>query len=534
MVQGTASHVGKSMLVTALCRIFRQDGFSVAPFKAQNMSNNSYVTPEGGEIGRAQATQAEAAGIEPAVEMNPILLKPEADDRSQVVVLGKPLRSFDAVEYYGTVPELWEVVSRSLDDLRRQYDIVVIEGAGSPAEINLKSTDIVNMRVAIHADAPVLLAGDIDRGGVFASLVGTLELLEPEERARVRAFVINKFRGDISLLTPGLVWLEERTGIPVAGVVPYYHDIHIAEEDSIPPEERRRLRSQTGYVLDIAVMGFPHISNFDEFDPLIRQEGVRLRYVEAGDSLAGPDMVILPGSKSTVSDLLWLRRHGFAEEIRALAQGGTPVFGICGGFQMLGACILDPDHVEGPQEGTEGLGLLPVVTVFDPSKETHRVRADVVGASGILAGAGGLAIEGYEIHMGRTSRWDRPTGAPAYPLPQGEPSAAGPEGNRLPNPFFIRERSGLGCERPDGAMDSGGRVLGTYIHGLFQNRDFRKGILQRLAHWKGCTLPSGADPVGGPECDAVDEEYDKLAALVRRSLDMQLIYGLIGVDAPVT
>ena len=285
MVQGTSSHVGKSVMVAALCRIFRQEGFRVAPFKAQNMSNNSYVTPDGGEIGRAQAVQAEAAGIEPAVEMNPILLKPEAYCRSQVVVLGRPLQSADASYFSTMVPRLWQVVSQSLDELRGQYDIVVIEGAGSPVEINLKRTDIVNMRVARYADAPVLLVGDIDRRGVFASLVGTLELLEPEEKACISAFVINKFRGDLTLLEPGLRLLEERTGIPVAGVIPYFNDIYIPEEDSVSLEERSRMKGKGDYLLDIAVIGFPRISNFDDFDPLKQEEGVRLRYVEANDAL---------------------------------------------------------------------------------------------------------------------------------------------------------------------------------------------------------------------------------------------------------
>ena len=344
MVQGTASYVGKSTLAAALCRIFRQDGLRAAPFKAQNMSNNSYVTRDGGEIGRAQAVQAEAAGIEAAVEMNPILLKPEADNRSQVVVLGRTLRSADARSYFDMKSRLWPVVTRSLDKLRNQYDIVVIEGAGSPAEVNLKQDEIVNMRVARYADAPVLLAGDIDRGGVFASLVGTLELLDSEERAHIKAFIVNKFRGEMAILEPGLRWLEDRTGVPVAGVVPYFHDICIAEEDSVALKPHGKTGRPAP--LDLAVVCLPHISNFDDLDPLEREPGVGLRYVHSVEELGAPDMIIIPGTKTTVADLDWLRMRGLAGRIQTLSGNGAIVIGICGGYQILGARILDPLRVE--------------------------------------------------------------------------------------------------------------------------------------------------------------------------------------------
>ena len=527
MVQGTASHVGKSVLVAAFCRIFRQDGFRVAPFKAQNMSNNSYVTPDGGEIGHAQAVQAEAAGIEPAVEMNPILLKPEADSRSQIVLLGRPFQSAEAGYFSRQKPQLWQVVSQSLDKLREQYDIVVIEGAGSPAEINLKETEIVNMRVARYANAPVLLAGDIDRGGVFASLVGTLELLEPQERACIKGFIINKFRGDVTLLEPGLRFLEERTGIPVAGVVPYFNDIHIPEEDSVSLEQRRELKAKTGYVLDIAVIGFPHISNFDDFDPLKEEEGVRLRYVEANDALGDPDMVILPGSKTTVADLEWLRRQGIASRIQLLRRSGTVVMGICGGYQMLGVRILDPEGVESPQKETDGLGLLPLTTVFDSTKETHRVRGEVMEAPGILRGAGGLSVEGYEIHMGRSFYIERQTGSMEDQVSQETTSDI--QGKK---PFHIQERSGRPWEQLDGAIDSSGRVLGTYIHGLFYNSGLRRAILERLAEWKGVTLPRGDDSQAQDGLQSRDEEYDKLAKLVRSNLNMVLVYEMASLETP--
>lgn len=509
MVQGTASHVGKSVLVAALCRIFRQDGFRVAPFKAQNMSNNSYVTPDGGEIGRAQAVQAEAAGIEPSVEMNPILLKPEADSRSQVVLLGKPAQSAGASYFSSMKPHLWKAVSESLDKLREQYDILVIEGAGSPAEVNLKRTEIVNMRVARYANAPVLLAGDIDRGGVFASLVGTLELLEPEERDCIKAFIINKFRGDVTLLEPGLRFLEERTGIPVAGVVPYFHDIHIPEEDAVSLEERVRMKSKNDYLLDVAVIGLPHISNFDDFDPLKRENGVRLRYVEPNDKLGEPDLIIIPGSKTTVADLEYLRRMGLAEEITTLYRRGTYVIGICGGFQMLGQGILDPKGVESPHREIEGLGLLSVTTIFEDSKETHRIRGTVTETPGLLQGARGLPVEGYEIHMGRSIFAD-----------------AGPDaqGNRAP--FHLNERSGKSWDQFDGAIDPCGRVMGTYIHGLFYNLGLRRVILRRLAEEKGVILPEGE------YLQSRDEEYDKLAGLVRGSLNMDMVYRISGLKVP--
>jgi adenosylcobyric acid synthase len=302
MIQGTGSSVGKSILVTALCRIFKQQGLKVAPFKAQNMSLNSFVTAAGGEIGRAQVVQAEAAGIAPTVAMNPVLLKPESDNHAQIIVRGKPLTRLSAARFPRLKAELWCAITDSLDELRGVYDVIVIEGAGSPAEINLKDRDLVNMKVALHCHAPVLLAADIDRGGIFAALVGTLELLDAPEKERVKAFIVNKFRGDVSLLTPGLDWLEARTGVPVAGVVPYYHDIYIAEEDSVALEKRYIMKNRRDFDLDIAVIALPHIANFDDFDPFEREPRVRLRYVEAGDDLGEPDLIILPGSKATVAD----------------------------------------------------------------------------------------------------------------------------------------------------------------------------------------------------------------------------------------
>jgi adenosylcobyric acid synthase len=501
MVQGTASSVGKSTLVTALCRILRQDGWKVAPFKAQNMSLNSFVTREGGEMGRAQVVQAEAAGVEPTVEMNPILLKPEADNRSQLVLKGRAARAVTANEYYSSREELWSVITGSLDYLRARHDAVIIEGAGSPAEVNLKDRDMVNMRVALYCRAPVLLVADIDRGGVFASLVGTLELLEPEERALLKSIVINKFRGDLSLLEPGLKWLEERTGLPVAGVVPYFHDIHLAEEDSVSLEKRRAMKSEDGYVLDIAVIGLPHISNFDDFDLLEREEGVRLRYVEPGDELGEPDLIIIPGTKSTVADLRYLKRIGRAHEIIEQARKGKPVIGICGGYQMLGEMIFDPGHVESADSEAPGLGLLPVTTTFSPVKSTHQVRGRVIAARGLLREASGLRVSGYEIHMGTTDRGYGPA------------------------PFRIDERSRKACEDFDGCLSADGNVLGTYLHGLFHNEGLRISVLGELATRKGVSF----QPQG--RTFSKDEQYERLAALVRNSLDMELIYRTVGLKS---
>ena len=501
MVQGTASHVGKSVLVSAFCRIFRQDGFRVAPFKAQNMSNNSYVTADGGEIGRAQAVQADAAGVEARVEMNPVLLKPEADHISQVVVMGRPMLSANVKDYFGLKPQLWEAVHTSLDSLRNDFDIVIAEGAGSPAEINLKATEIVNMRVARYANAPVLLCGDIDRGGVFAFLVGTLELLEPEEREIVKAFIINKFRGDPSLLTDGITWLEERTGIPVAGLVHYFRDIHIPEEDSVALDGASTAAAQS--VLDVAVVQLPHISNFDDFDPLARHPGVDLRYVDSPAQLGRPDLVIIPGTKTTIPDLAWMNERGLSEAVKELHGNGAAVVGICGGYQMLGTKLSDPGHVESSITEMDGLGVLPLSTVFQGSKETHRIKGRVVGATGLLAGASGLPVHGYEIHMGRTV------------------------GESFSPPFRIEDRADVPvteADALDGALDASGSVMGTYIHGLFHNTELRGAMLGELARRKGVALP---DAIYDSD---LDREFDKLADWVRSSMDMDLIYRVSGLN----
>jgi adenosylcobyric acid synthase len=497
MVQGTASSVGKSLLVTALCRILRQDGLRVAPFKAQNMSNNSFVTAHGGEIGRAQVSQAEAAGIEPCTDMNPILLKPESDRRSQIVLNGSPFRTVGASEYFGLKQALWPEVAAALDRLREQFEAIVIEGAGSPAEINLKEGDIVNMRVARYAHAPVLLVGDIDRGGVFAHLVGTLELLEPEERALVRAFAINKVRGDPALLAPGLTMLEARTGVPVAGVVPYLHDHGVAEEDATSLESTEH---RAGSAIDIAVIRLPHLSNFDDFDSLAAEPDVSLRYVSNVNEIGCPDLIILPGTKATIADLLWLRARGLSGAVTAATRRGTAVIGVCGGYQMLGSAILDPENVESSVGEIEGLNLLTVVTTFERRKSTYQAIAHVTCGEGLLAGISDDPLFGYEIHMGVTQSSERA-------------------------PFRIDRRSQRSSSADDGAVSSNGWILGTYLHGLFANDGVRSAMLTNLLARRGLTRQS-------TQRRPLDEVYDALAAEVRPALDMQLIHELMQSSRP--
>ena len=508
MIQGTASSVGKSLLVTGLCRMFHQAGLRVAPFKSQNMALNSAVTADGLEIGRAQAVQADAAGIAATVDMNPILLKPEGDRRSQVVVLGTPIGSMSAAAYHAYKPALSGVIADSLARLRQAYDLVLIEGAGSPAEINLKANEIVNMHVAALADAPVLLAGDIDRGGVFAAIVGTLALLEPVERARIAGFIVNKFRGDVALLEPGLRMLTERTAVPVLGVVPYVPNLRIADEDSVSLDDRARRRRSAPGELEIAVVRLPRISNHDDVEPLEHEPGVAVRFVDHPADLAGADLVILPGSKNTISDLAWLSASGLAEAIVARGRAGEPILGVCGGCQMLGESIEDPHGVEGPAARVAGLGLLPLATQFARDKRTAQVRARVAGASFLTAFATtGAAFDapvlGYEIHMGRV-----------------EPTRG------CPRAFAIATRNALAAAAPDGAIAGEGTIVGTMIHGLFENDALRAAMLASLRARRGLPAPT---PRAIPTKRA---EYDRLAAAVRGGLDLERLWRLIGLPAP--
>ena len=496
MVQGTCSNAGKSLICAALCRIFRQDGWRVAPFKAQNMALNSFITTDGGEMGRAQVVQAEAAGIAPDVRMNPILLKPTSDVGSQVIVMGQARGNRTARDYWGDKKALIPVVKDAYDSLAAEYDIIVIEGAGSPAEINLKQDDIVNMGLAKLVDAPVLLVGDIDRGGVFASLYGTVKLLEEDEQARIRALIINKFRGDVEILRPGLTQLEELTGKPVAGVVSYGH-FDIDDEDSLS----ERLDADTRgpvvrtAVVRTAVVRLPRLSNFTDFAAHERVAGVGVAYADKPDQLEGADMIIVPGTKATLADLKWLRESGMEAKILKQHAAGTPVFGICGGFQMLGRTVSDPENTEGGGS-MRGLGLLPVDTVFRPRKMTTQARGTVGSLSGMFAELSGTSVEGYEIHMGDTAR------------------AAGAQ------PFCTLIRAD-GTEVLDGCQAE--NAYGTYLHGVFDAPGIALCLAQALAVRKGMTL----DDAVLDTAQIKEREYDRLADTVRQSLDMELIYRIL-------
>ena len=488
MVQGTMSGAGKSLLCAALCRIFAQDGYRVAPFKSQNMALNSFVTRDGLEMGRAQVVQAQAAGVAPDVRMNPILLKPSSDTGSQVIVGGEVRGQMSAAAYFRMKRQLIPEILAAFDSLSAEADIVVIEGAGSPAEINLKADDIVNMGLAKLVDAPVLLAGDIDRGGVFAQLYGTVALLEPEERARIAGLVINKFRGDVDILRPGLAMLEEKTGLPVLGVVPYLH-VEIEDEDSL--SERLNARDAVK-PLDVAVIRLPHISNFTDFIPLEQHELLGVRYVQRARELGAPDLVILPGTKNTMEDLLWLRQSGLEAAVRRLAQAQTPVLGVCGGYQMLGQTLDDPAGTEsGKPMSLAGLGLLPTRTTFDAQKRRTQVRAVALGAP--FAGA---RMTGYEIHNGRTTV----NGEPFCRLADGTPE---------------------GCVCPN--------VFGTYLHGLFDSGELTQALVKLLCARKGIS-PRETRPASMAEYRQA--QFDLLADGVRRALDMGAVYRAMGMKAP--
>ena len=495
MVQGTASNAGKSILAAALCRILHQDGYTVAPFKSQNMALNSFITREGLEMGRAQVTQAEAAGIEPSVRMNPVLLKPTGEAGSQVIVNGEVWANLTAGEYYQRKAALRPLVRQAYEALAGQYDAIVLEGAGSPAEINLKKDDFVNMGMAAMADAPVLLVGDIDRGGVFASLYGTLMLLSEEERRRVKGLVINKFRGDVDLLRPGLAQLEELCHVPVLGVVPWVA-LDIDDEDSVS-DRLAILKSEKA--VDIAVIHLPRIANFTDLTALSQHPALGVRYVKDPRTLGRPDLVILPGTKNTMADLLWLRQSGLEGAVKKLAAAGTPTLGICGGFQMLGLTLSDPEGVE---QGGElaGMGLLPVHTVFGAQKERTRVTGTVGELGGLFAPLSGADFDGYEIHMGRSHLAEGAT------------------------PFSDLETGGV--RKADGAAT--GAVLGSYVHGLFDSGEIPLRLATLLLERKGMTT----EDLEGFDYHAHKErQFDLLADTVRGALDMDKIYEIMGLSA---
>lgn len=490
MLQGTGSHVGKTLLTAALCRAFREAGRDVAPFKAQNMALNAYVTRDGGEMGWAQAMQAEAARLEPGVEMNPILLKPQSGG-CQVIVRGKAWATLPAGEYYARRDELWEVVVETYRRLASAHELLVIEGAGSPAEPNLMAVDIANMKVARLAGAAVVLVGDIDRGGVFASLLGSLALLPRADRRRVRGFLLNKFRGDRALLAPALDFLEGRARRPVLGVVPYLADLHLPEEDSVALDERGDRSAGRPVVAPVvapivAVVRLPHIANFTDFAPLEADPAIELRYAGRPAELAGAALVVLPGSKDMLADLRWLEASGFAEALRRHVARGGRLGGICGGFQMLGRAVEDPRGLEGGGRA-EGLGCLPLTTVLVPGKVTRRVHARLAES--------GEGFEAYEIHVGRTR------------------AGAGL------SPFALVEAEG--GVRPDGGVSPDRRVWGTYLHGLFDSGAVRRAVLAGLSPVEA-TVP----------CDyraLREREYGRLAAHVREHVDLPALLGLVGL-----
>ncbi|WP_294377788.1 cobyric acid synthase [uncultured Clostridium sp.] len=477
MIQGTASNAGKSLIAAGLCRIFKQDGYKVVPFKSQNMALNSFITKDGFEMGRAQVMQSEAAGVEPDVRMNPILLKPTSDTGSQVIVNGKVVGDMSAKDYFAQKKRLIPDIMRAFNGLSEENDIIVIEGAGSPAEINLNEDDIVNMGMAKLADAPVFIVGDIDRGGVFASLAGTMLFLKEEEKKRVKGTIINKFRGDKSILEPGLKMLEDAIHVPVAGVIPYI-DVDVDDEDSLT--ERFNIREKNALV-DIAVIRLPRISNFTDFNPLEYINGVSLRYVGSVKELKNPDLIIIPGTKNTISDLIWLRECGLEAAIMKHVSKGKPVIGICGGYQMLGLSLRDPHNVENGGE-ISGLGLLSCDTVFEEEKITVRVEGKLETVSGIFSSLSGLEFEGYEIHMGDTTN----------------------------NKNIVNK----------------GNVYGTYIHGIFDRDSVSRAVIEAILKNKGLEIENFKT---FDIKEYKQTQYDILADEIRKSVDMEYIYKVMGI-----
>ncbi|MGE7624089.1 cobyric acid synthase [Viridibacillus sp. NPDC096237] len=492
MVQGTASDVGKSMICTAFCRIFSDEGFKVVPFKSQNMALNSFVTVDGGEIGRAQGVQAEAARVIATTDMNPILLKPKQDMVSEVIVHGKHFMDMSAKAYRNDfVQQAMPIVEKSVRKLQNEYNIIVLEGAGSPAEINLKDRDIANMRMAHLADAAVILVADIDRGGVFASIIGTLTLLDEDELKRVKGIIINKFRGMRELLDDGIEWVEKATGIPVLAVIPYI-EINIEAEDSLALSSLRfKKPKQQEFAIDVAMIRLPRISNFTDIDPFFDEPEVGVRLVRLLSELGTPDLLILPGTKNSMDDLQWLRDEGFVQAINKLREKGTRIFGICGGFQILGDHLLDPEAVEGDGRSSEGLGLLPVTTIFNTSKKTKQMTGRLL--------SNGQELTGFEIHLGRTEIHDANTKA------------------------FLNLQDG----RMDGAVSSDGHVIGTYFHGIFNNREYTRELVNILRVEKG--LPVISDFVKS-DAQRREEAYQLLAEHVKKHTNMEKVYEIMELE----
>lgn len=499
MVMGTSSSAGKSLLVAGLCRCFARRGIRVAPFKSQNMSNNAAVCRDGSEIGRSQALQALAAGVEPRADFNPILLKPEGNTRSQVIVNGRATTTLAAAEYFHRRDQLWPVATAAIDRLRREFELVVIEGAGSPAELNLADAEIVNFAVARHCQSAVLLVGDIERGGVFAQLLGTLWLLSPEDRALVSGLIVNKFRGDLSLFDSGVKILEQRSDVPVLGVLPWIDELHLPEEDALAIHALTAtlgdsVPSACAAVLKIVVVHLPHISNFDDFDPLENHAGVSVCYAKSVESLENADVVILPGTKNTIEDLHWLRKSGIADAVVRIAQRGKHIVGICGGYQMLGRQIENPSCLESTDRQAVGLGLLDVNTIFHDAKQTRQVRVKVVDDA-VASGTKGQILTGYEIHHGRT---------------------------RTSSPWLTRIQTDVTeDDAMDGAHSADGRVWGCYLHGLFHNDQFRVAWLQSLGV---STVPELARTAHA----VVNDSLNRLADVLETHLGLDRLLQQVG------
>ena len=498
MLQGTASNVGKSIITTGLCRIFKQDGYNVIPFKSQNMALNSFITKEGLEMGRAQVSQAEACGIDPIADMNPILLKPNGNNKSQVIVRGKVVGDMSSKEYHEYKLQLTEVLGDIFEEFEEKYDVVVMEGAGSCAEINLMERDISNMGMAEIANAPVIIIGDIDRGGVFASLAGTMLLLPDEYKKRVKGVIINKFRGRKELLDSGIKMLEDIIKVPVLGVLPYT-DIKIEEEDSVTTRFKQKVNKGD---IHIEVVRTPHMSNFTDFNIFETQEDVSLRYVDFGESFGDPDIVIIPGTKSTIDDLMFLRKNGLENQIKELHRRGKLIIGICGGYQMLGKVLKDPYHVENDLEEVEGIGLLDVETTFEMEKTTTQVKAILdENFHGYLENLSGKEVSGYEIHMGITKR------------------------NENSNNFVtVKQKLEQKVNYQVGSVNKECNVFGTYLHGIFDDIDFTRTVLNNIRKMKNLE-PIESNVKSFKEFK--NQQYDKLADYLREHLDMEKIYEIM-------
>ena len=522
MIQGTGSNVGKSIVAAALCRILAQDGYRVAPFKSQNMSLNSFVTRDGLEMGRAQVVQAEAAGIEPMVEMNPILLKPTGDSKSQVVMMGRPFKDMQAKEYYKDRGIFLETVKEAYCKLSSMFDVIVIEGAGSPAEINIKDRDIVNMRMAEIANAPVLLVTDIDRGGAFAWLAGTMQLLKENEKARVKGVIFNKFRGDIGILEPGYKMLEDIIFKPVLGTIPLIEDIEIDDEDSVSLDyvnSSSRINKQPtddNNQLDVVIIKLTRISNFTDFDLLSKEGSVSLRYVKDKNHLGNPDLIIIPGTKGTISDLYEIKESGLAQSIIESAEKGCTVIGICGGFQMLGYEIRDRFSIESENESIKGLGFIDCITDFEPEKDTYQSVARI--ETDALPFKVDEELTGYEIHMGRTTLITDNIK---------DMKSSGPVSNNVSNFLNITRRSGSMVNINDGFVVSKEKklIIGTYLHGIFDNDSFRTGLLTFLAKKSGKQFNSDGKTMESAKRKS--EAYKRLADVTRKALDMDQVYKII-------